>query len=258
MTRPSLRYWVWSAAAILIVGASLAACGPSKEAVCQGAPEHIVMVPATSISDLKTSQQLAASVAHQAVVRAANSCGQLSVGLQSNQPEADLELRSIEFEPAHERAYNRKPAQREMIRQGDEFTSTALLEPLKHIKATAGSPFFGALAKIGAEVKAHSGGRVTVLLLGDGIAVEPAPPGNDMVDFRRASVPVERLDRFVPLLKPLAESCVMLIGAGARSDLPAQRIRAAQQMLSTTLQKAKAGFVATRSRELPANCEGEQ
>jgi hypothetical protein len=241
-------------AGALVLSGLVSGCGPKQEAVCPPVSQHVVLVASTSVSDLDTSRSLAPSVARQAVARAANTCGRLTVGLQNDQTEADLELQFVDLVPERKQAFNRKPLIRKLVKRGERFTRDNLLDPLSTVPATGGSPFLGALAKIAAELEAHGGAPATVILLGDGIDIEPAPRSDGTIDFRSASVRPERLDEFVPLLKGLEGSCVMLSAAGAGSNLPDERIRAAQRMLSQTLGKAGVGFVATRSRDLPRSC----
>jgi hypothetical protein len=243
-------------ASLLAMSGLLSGCSPTKEEVCPKVAEHVMLVPSTSVSDLDTSRSLSPDVAKQAVARSADTCGRLTVGLQNNKTEADLELQHIDLVPKRKQAFNRTPVIRKLVKQGETFASDKLLDPLGKVSATGGSPFLGALAKTAAELDAHGGAPATVILLGDGIDVEPTPSGGGVIDFRRAVVPRERLDEFVPLLKGLEGSCVMLVGAGAASNLPGERIRAAQRMLGQTLEKAGVGFVATRSRDLPTTCRG--
>jgi len=250
----SRRSTAATVASVLALSGLVSGCGPNKEEVCAKATEHVVLVPSTSVSDLGTSRALAPAVAKQAVARSANTCGRLTVGLQNAKTEADLELQSIDLVPERKQAFNRTPVIRKLVRQGETFASDKLLDPLGKVSATGGSPFVGALAKIAAELDAHGGAPATVILLGDGIDVESTPGGDGMIDFRSTSVSQANLDEFVPLLKGLKGSCVMLIAAGAASNLPAERIRAGQRMLDQTLEKAGVGFVATRSRDLPATC----
>jgi len=244
-------------ASLIAVSLLASGCG-AKENVCRGSRQHIVLVPSTSVSDLATDQSLAPDVAGEAVNRAADSCGRLTTGIQNNHTEADLELRSLDLTPQHPTTFNRKPAQRRLVIEGNSWMQATLLKSLAATPATDGSPFLGALVKVGAEIQAHGGGTATIILLGDGIDIEPAPNSDGQINFSRA-VPVKLLDEFVPLLKPLKGSCVMLIAAGAASGLDDARIRAAQTMLGQTLKQAGIGFVATRSRDLPASCvDGQQ
>lgn len=232
----------------------LAACGPKQAAVCPDKPQHYVLIPSTSSSDLETSRALAHDVAGQVVARGADSCGRITVGLQTPRVESDLELRSKSLTPARSTAFNRKPVIRPLIKRGTKFVDSALLQPLAKIAPSSGSPFLGALAKVSAELRAHGTGPATVILLGDGIDIERSPSGA-RVDFRRSSVSHEPLDEFVPLLSGLKGSCVLLVGEGAASRLPGQTLRNARRLLGDTLRKAGVGFAATRSRDLPPGCD---
>jgi hypothetical protein len=229
-------------------------CG-DEEPVCLGEPEHVVFLPSTSYSDLKVSQELAPEVGRQLVARAAASCGRLSVAILNNQPESDLELQSVKLVPERTTAFNRKPIIKELVTAGERFLQDKLLDPLAETPVTHGSPFHGGLVKIGAELEAHEGGPATVVVLGDGIAVERSPETSGVINFSNRVVPEERLDEFVPRLTSLKGSCVMFIAAGAESNLPDERLRDARAMMENTLSKAGVEFVATRSRQVPRSCE---
>ena len=117
--------------------------------------------------------------------------------------------------------------------------------------------------KIGKELQAHQDAPATIILLGDGIDLEPALHGDGTINFaapvRSAadSAQLEKMvDEFEPLLKPLAGSCVMLVVAGAANKLSDARILTAQQLLAHVLQADHVGFVPTRSSDLPPSCTG--
>ncbi|WP_354699913.1 hypothetical protein DSM112329_00173 [Paraconexibacter sp. AEG42_29] len=228
-------------------------CGQQMQAVCPDVPERVVLVPSTSASDLATSQDLGPAVAAQAVARAANSCGRISVGLQNNAVESDLELLSLELTPKRTMAFNAKPVIKPLIKEAEAFVQDTLLGPLATIPPTNGSPFINGLIKMATELNAHGGVPATIILLGDGIAIERTPSGG-LVDFRTTDVPKALLDEFVPLLAPLKASCVMLVSAGAESDLTDETLRNGQKLLGDTLNEAGIGFVATRSRDVPTSC----
>jgi len=242
--------------AVAIASAVLAAgCGPSTEAVCQGPRESLVVVAFTSTSDLATSRATGGRVVKQVAGRVARSCGDLWVGVVDNLPESALVLHRIQLRSKQKTVPNRHPFVLRLEHRGIGFAKVNLLDPLAHAAPTSGSPFLGAAAKVGQELAAHNAGPVTLVIIGDGIVVEQAPSGT-MVDFRNEGVPQQRLDEFVPLLKGLKGSCVMLVGQGIKSRLPAQRVRAARTMLGSTFEKAGVGFVPTSSPDLPAGCGG--
>jgi len=245
------------AVAATVVVAAVAASGCSQElrAVCPEKRENVVLVPSTSVSDLQTSKAMAPAVSEQVVARAAESCGHLGVGLQNNRTAADLDLQSVELTPKRTEAINPDPVIRKLRRTGTEFVQERLLDPLSTVPATDGSPFLGALVKLASELQAHDAAPATIVMLGDGIDIETSP-SDQVVDFRLASTSKEVLDEFVPLLKPLAGSCVILMGAGAQSGLPDEVIRSSQERLRQTLDAAGVGFVATRSSDLPSTCGG--
>jgi hypothetical protein len=241
----------------LAVVVLFAGCG-STEPVCQGAPQHMVLVPSTSKSDLLIDRAQTPYVAQQVVDRTAASCGQLTAGIQNNLPEANLDLHTLWLASPIARAFNRSPEQRQLVARGVAFVKSKLLDPLKVTPATAGSPFLGALVKIGQELQAHGGSKATIVLVGDGIDLEPAPQGDGLINLAadplegpRVATVLKRMMEFVPLLKSLAGSCVMLVGAGATNVLPDTRIRLAQQLFGQVLRRAGVGFVATRSSDLP-------
>jgi hypothetical protein len=241
-------------AVAVAVPLAIAGCGPQQQLVCSGKPEHTVLVPSTSVSDYNVSLELTPAVAKQVVGRVARSCGRLTVGIQDSRPDANLELHSVKLTPEWQKAYNPKSVTRQLVEKGQAYVQERLLDPLKATKATGGSPFFAAMAKIGQELKAHAWGPATVILVGDGLVVEQSPNGKQMIRFGHKVVARDAVSRFIPLLKDLKGSCVMLIGAGANSKLPGESIRASQQILGETVEKAEIGFVATRSPDLPPRC----
>lgn len=242
-----------AAATFLVVAAATAllAFAPSKSDICSGTPERLVLVPSTSISDLKYDRHLTPGVAEQVVERAAESCGSVTVGIQNNRTAADLELVTMELEPAKQQAYNSNPSIRMMVEQGEQFVDENLLRPLGQVPGTPASPFFAGLAKIGEEIEVHKLAPATIVIVGDGIAFESLPSGKGRVDFTDREMDPELLREFDPMLKPLRGSTVILVGAGADSRLPDEVIRRSQAMLRDTIERAGARFVATRSSDLP-------
>jgi hypothetical protein len=256
--RPLTRTTATPALTIALAALSLAAtaCGPQQHAVCEGKPEHVIVVPSTSESEYETSLELAPGVVRQAVERVASSCGRLTVGIMTNNPERDLELRSTELVPSTTRAYNTQPIRRELVERGQELARTRLLAPLERSEPTKGSPFLRTYAKIGREVRAHRWGRATVISIGDGLVVERSPGTNSLIRFDRGAAPDGVLNEFMQILETLRGSCVILVGQGATdgSGPSPERIRAAERLLGKTLNQAGVGFVATRSRDLPPGC----
>lgn len=248
------------AAVVLTAGAmaigGLGGCG-DEERVCVGDKENMFVIGFSSTSDLTTAQALAPQVADVAAARAAHSCGLVGAAVATNRVESDLVVHTEDLEPARTTAPNRKPHVRRMLRDAESFYEEKLLTPLKKATPTNGSPFLGALAKLGSEVEAqgYAGGEV-IGLVGDGIAVEESPSGK-AIDFRQRQVDQEALGEFVPLLKPLAGSCVALLGAGAESNAESEILRRSRQHLKGLLRKAAISFVATRTAQLPARCKAK-
>lgn len=231
----------------------IASCGPAKEAVCEGDQERLLLVPSTSESDLAIDRELAPTVAEQVVSRAANSCGSVTVGTQNNRATADMALQTVQLTPDKDEAFNRNPEVAKLEREGNDFVDQKLLQPLAEMSATKGSPFFASLTKIGDEMDVHGLAPATVVLVGDGIAVEKSPSGKT-IDFSDPESAAGALREFVPLLRNLKGSCVILVGAGAGSGLSDQDLRTAQDLMGRTLGSAGAGFVATRSPDIPDSC----
>jgi hypothetical protein len=141
-----------------------------------------------------------------------------------------------------------------MKKAADRFLRDEVIGPLEATKPTGGSPFVRALTKVADELKSRGhGGPSVIALVGDIIDIERAPSGR-MIDFRDRDVDREALEEFLPRLKPLAGSCVVAIGAGARSTRDPEILRQSRTLLDELLAKAKIRFVATRSSELPATC----
>jgi outer membrane protein OmpA-like peptidoglycan-associated protein len=252
------RIPVTAAVALCAAAAALAGCG-SKERVCQGSPENVVVVPSTSNASLPTARAMAPDVAGQALVAAVDSCGRLAVGLQDAHPAADLELHIKEFVPQSKQAFNRNPQINQMTGHGNAFVQANLLTPLARITPTAGEPMLGALVKIAGELSVRGYARATIVMIGTGLEKELAPDGTS-IDLSTASNPAatellaQRLREFEPLLRPLAGSCVILVGADASSTLPDSTLLAGQALLGQTLAGAGVGYVATRSSDLPSRC----
>lgn len=231
--------------------AGLMACGGEMRPVCEGEPARYVVVPMTSKSDLAASQRLNGPVTEQVIERVVRTCGSISVAVAGPRSEAQVVLRTMPAVPDHTEAYNPKPVRRKMTKRIDAFVRKHLTSPLSRTFPTATSPFFGVASKVAAELSVRGLTDTTLVLIGDGIVVESAPSGA-LIDFRRADVPPALLREFRPLLKGL--DCVMLVGLGAGSNLPSQRVRAAGTMLKRTFESAGATFVATSSPELPDDC----
>lgn len=228
--------------------------GGGDEPVCKGTPQRIVVVPFTTVSDVAVSKQLAPAVASQAVQRAAESCGLLATGIADARVQSDLALRTVDMTPTTTSAPNRKPHIRKLVKTGSAFIQNKLLVDLDGSSGTPGSPFLGALSKLAEELDARDwSGGTTIVLIGDGIAVEEAPSGAS-IDFRRRKIDRRAVSEYAELFEPLAGSCVMLIGTGAESNLDPETLRRANQYLGRVLKSVDAGFVAVRSSDLPTDC----
>lgn len=244
------------AAGLVLAMLAAVGCGQEKEMVCSGSPEHIVLVPSTSKTDHDVSVAMTPAVADQVVRRVAESCGRITVGIQDGRPAANLVLhsRTLAPEPDDREAYNPGAKTDVLIDEGAEFVQAHLLDPLEGTEPTGGSPFLSTLIKIGDEEGAQRWRKGTIVLVGDGLVVQRPPEGGEMLRFGVDPVPEQALDAFAAQLKFIEGSCVLLVGAGATSKLPEQRLRASQQLLAETIEQAGAGFVSTRSPELPVGC----
>ena len=244
-------------ATLIAVATALVTSGCADEkVVCSGPREHYVLVPSISKTDHDVSVEITPQVAQEVVDRVAGSCGRLTVGIQDGRPEANLELQSTTLtpEPKDEKLFDPETEIDDLGREGRVWVQEHLITPLNETEARDGSPFLSALAKIGDELSVHRWPRGTIVLVGDGLVVERRPGGQGMVRFGQEPIPPEVEAEFVPLLRSLHGSCVMLVGAGATSKLPASRLRASQEAMSNILDDAEVDFVATRSPELPPGC----
>lgn len=241
---------------LTVVLASLAVAGCRKETAVCGKEKHLVVVPSTSKTDYDVSLLLTPGVADQAVARVAGSCGLLTVGILDGRPDANLELIAKELKPKQDelKVFDPDDVTDDLVADGDKFVRSELIAPLKARGDNGGSPFLAGLAKIGDEVENHGWPMPTVVLVGDGLVVEPSPDDGEMINFGIEEVDPERLRAFVPMLRQLDGACVILVGAGATSDIPGERIRASQDALEKVLGEAGAEFVAVRSRDVPASC----
>jgi hypothetical protein len=112
----------------------------------------------------------------------------------------------------------------------------------------------GTLAAIGHERRSSGRQPGTIVLVGDGISVEPGRRGRGDIDFRRrrpASDEAERLSAFKPDLAPLRGARVIILGLGANTNLGPERVRHAEEALDSLLRSVGATFTATRSTNLP-------
>jgi hypothetical protein len=242
------------AAALLLTALAAIGCGPAEEVVCSGPAEHIVLVPSTSETDYDVSLEMVPEVSREVVRRVAGSCGRVTVGIQDGRPAANLVLHSMTLIPEDKKEFNPDSATDDLVEHGTEFTEKNLIDPLEESGKTGGSPFFSTLIKIGEEEITQGWPKATIVLIGDGLVVQRPPQGGEMIKFGVDPVSPQTLDSFVPLLKPLKGSCVILVGAGATSKLPEQSLRASQSLMQETLEKAGVAFVASRSPQLPPGC----
>lgn len=242
------------AGALLLAALTANGCGPTETAVCSGSPEHIVLVPSTSKTDDDVSLEMTPEVSQQVVRRVAESCGRLTVGIQDGRPAANLVLHSRTLVPEDQEKFTPDSETDDLVEKGTEFVKTNLLDPLEEAGATGGSPFFSTLIKIGEEEATQGWPKATIVLIGDGLVVQRSPEGGEMIRFGVDPVPPQAQATFIRLLKSIEGSCVLLVGAGATSKLPEQRLRTSQQLLAETIEKAGAKFAPTRSPELPAGC----
>jgi hypothetical protein len=258
VSRKSLNKKGWLAfpAAALLIVVLMAGCSAmEKQQVCEGTPEHVVLVASTSMSDLKLSRRFSPVIAKQAVNRAAVSCGSLRVGLLGGtSAEADLELRAHQFTPAKKDAYGSAEAiRRPMEEAGEKFAEDELLQPLRRAAPVGGSPFLNGLARISAELEARHIDGATVVLIGDGVAVEKGVNG-EQISFADGQPDAAAVRAFAPLYTQINGSCVILAGSGAEANLTDQQLRVARQLLGEALEDAGAKFVSTRGDDIPWGC----
>lgn len=247
-----------TALALLAGAGSVAACngcGPMRQEVCAPSAQHVAVVASTSLSDLAVSREMAPAVVEQATERAVTSCGSIAVGLLGGRhAEADLQLHTLALTPAKTQTFgNPKPILDPLRQDARELTDRELIAPLKQAQAVSGSPFLNGLARVAAELKVHKTKGATVVLIGDGIAVEQAPGGNK-IDFAAANVDAGAVDEFAALLRPLRGSCVILVGSGAEANLTDAQVRRARALLTGVVSKAGAKLAITRDSRIPWGC----
>jgi hypothetical protein len=252
--KPARWQLIGCAAGLLLMLSALAGCSEEKKEVCSDPSEHIVLVPSTSKTDYDVSVAMAPAVSEQVVRRVAESCGRITVGIQDGRPAANLVLHSRTLTPDEKEAYNPGAKTDELVEEGKEFVKADLTAPLDATEATGGSPFLSTMIKIGEEEGAQQWPKGTIVLIGDGLVVQRPLEGGEMLSFGLEPIPKQALNAFATQLKSIEGSCVILIGAGATSKLPEQRLRASRQLLADTVEQAGAEFVATRSPELPEGC----
>lgn len=240
-----------SVALVFALAAMLAGCTFGTEAACLENPRNIVVVAATSVSDIETSRKVAGKVGKNAAEIAAKTCGTLSVAMLTNAPQADLALASIELTSAYERVSSREAVVRQLTERAEKHATAFLTDPLAQASATRGSPFLGGLVKVGEELQSQNRTPATIVLIGDLIDVEPAADGAGTVDLRTGKVDAQALRSFDRGLKALKGSCVVALAAGADSGLPESTITVAREAVGQTVRRGGASFKATRSIEIP-------
>lgn len=229
-------------------------CGPTQVAVCPKGDPHLVLAPSISVTDYDVSRELTPPVARELAARAARACGRVTVGILDGRPEANLELRSKRLRPERELAYNPDAVKRQLVDEAQGWVEDELLAPLEEAEPRGGSPFFQGMAKIGREVRNHGWPAATVVVVGDGLVVERSPSSGRMIRLGREDVPAQELEAFVPLLRSLEGSCVILVGAGGTSKIADRRIRESLRIMADTLDAAGVEFVASRSPEPSRRC----
>jgi hypothetical protein len=253
MKTTSTRAAATAAALTAAVALALTGCGEQEE-VCQGRAQQYTLVPFTSTSDYATSRASTPELIKAIAGRAAGSCGSVGGGVATDRPESDLAVTHEQLVPTKRMAPNRQPYVRRMTKEAERHLDRMVGAPLARAKPTHGSPFLGALAKIAEESDwAGKPEDRRIVLVGDIVAIEPAP-GRRMVDFRSVQVDQAAAEAFIPMLKPLAGTCVLAVGAGARSDLSPAVLRRARALMATVLAKAGIGFKAV-TRGLPSGCD---
>lgn len=257
MTRNILDRGPLTAAAAIALAFMFGGCGAlDKKAVCEGAPQHLFVAASISKSDLAVSQEMAPVAIRQAVDRAVKSCGSLSVGMFGGKhAEADLTLHTRVFTPSKTSTYGDvTPILKPLEDEAAAFAKQQFLEPLAKTSAVSGSPFLNGLARIAAEAKVHHIAHATVVMLGDGIAIEKAQNG-ERINFGAKKVDVKAVNAFASLYGPLKDSCVILTGSGADADLTDEQLRTARNLLGGVLKQSGTKFVATRDDDvIPWGC----
>jgi hypothetical protein len=140
-----------------------------------------------------------------------------------------------------------------MLEEGRGFVAEQLLEPLGSAEAVEGSPYLNGLAQIATEMEAHRIQRASILLIGDGLAVEQDLNGRQLNLYAR-HVDEDAVLAFASLYGPLKGSCVILLGSGADADVSDGQHRSTRRLLDEVLTKADARFVSTLSSDVPWDC----
>lgn len=238
-------------ATLLLLG-----CGPEKEPVCTKPKHDVVVVAHTSKSDLEMSREIAPAIQADVVDLAVASCGSLSLGIMGGRTAAaQLDLVTHEFVPEKRTTYGQpKPVLAPLMKEADAFYQDALLAPLADLEAAKGSPYLNGLAQIAMELSNGGTKKAVVILIGDGLSVEPAPDGGNVNSYKDP-INTDAAMSFVPLLEPLAGSCVLLIRSTIESDVTDEQLRTAHDVLGQVLEAAGAGLVVTTSTsDLPIAC----
>lgn len=227
-------------------GASTAPVSTSgDQVVCEGTPEHIVVVAMRSYSDLDLAREYAPKVVEEARDRAISSCGTLTVGLAGEKPSQTV-LHTLRMVPSKREAFRARPIRNRMRKEADPQIAEHLLDPVKRATAGVESPFLTLAAFVRDELRKHDVTPTMVVLIGDAVVVE-RDAGIDALSHR---MPKDALDAFVPRLRGLP--CTAIIGAAIDSGLREEVLQDTLGALERTFAEAGVKLIATPSEQLPS------
>ena len=222
----------------------------------EGGPKVVRAIPFTSKSDLELAKRIAPDAADGIGAFAAESCASLRVGIASNNPEADLVLRSVDLRPTRERAPNRDPYIAKEVPRAKKLLDAELAK-LTDTVATAGSPVLNTLVAVSNEAVAAGdpAGCTATFLISDGFAVETI--AGVELNLYRKHIPQHEIDtikRVVePKLKPLSGGVVVIMGAGGDGPGDGAGERA-EAVLREILDAADIELIWARSTDVAAEC----
>lgn len=259
-TAKKLTIQVGYLAAAGLSSVALVACSAESlqgaEICKEGAPKVVRAIPFTSKSDLELAKRIAPDAAGEIAAFVADSCASLRVGIASNNPEADLVLRSVDLRQTRERAPNRGPYIAEQVPRAKKLLDAELAK-LDDILATAGSPVLNTLVAVSNEAVAagEPAGCTATFLISDGFAVETI--AGVELNLYRKHIPQHDIDTITrtvkPKLKPLSGGVVVIMGAGGDGPGDGAGERA-EAVLREILDAANVELIWARSTDVAAGC----
>lgn len=161
---------------------------------------------------------------------------------------------STELKPAAKDAPNRTPWISELQQRAETWLTRHFVKPLRVAVTEPGSPVITNIVAIAMQLQAASVHRSTIIEITDGFAEETAPDGGIINFDRHDPALMTHLRSFIPDLRTLKGGCVVLVGAGAHTQLGLHHVDEVREDIRDMLHAAGVRLVWTRSLSLPDQC----